>query len=317
MARRNKPGRKPARKHAAGKKTSPKKTAAKRKKALVASIGVVTSISLSQELKDAFENALAGAATTISYEPNSPSYNPDAFRTAVQGFNDPAATGLIVTFGGVGTAAAAAHHATKVPWIMLVGGMLGLPSQPSGKFFGGVNLDTYGQNEKRLRHFTDDPPPAKRIPASQICLLYNPNSACSNDEAAAWSGAVTIPAWTGPNDKSQYSKVFSTKIPNTMRVVVISADPYFQETKDYLIDAANTWVTGGSRRRVCYPLQDYSNTGGAHMPDPSGHSLHGPSLVAAYKTMGTKARTILLNGNRSTLTTLPIGNAVDHPPLSA
>jgi hypothetical protein len=308
-----------ARKRPAAKKTAPKKTAKTPKKsALVQRIGVVTSIDLNlpldasgQTLRNAFENAINNPNVTIQYEPNPPTYDINELVNAVNGFNDHNNFGLIVTFGGVGAATAASHHSTDVPWLMLVGGTLGLPDQPSGKFFGGVNLDTFGQNQKRLSHFTNDPPPPHRIPLSQICLLYNPNSACSNAEAGGWTGAPAVRAWTGSNDRNKYPNAFGS-IPSSIRVVVISADPYFQETKDDLIAAANAWIAAGANRRVCYPLQEYSNTGGGHPHPNPGHTLHGPSLMDAYQRMGRKARTVLQTGNRSTLTTLTIGNANDH-----
>jgi hypothetical protein len=299
-----------ARKRPAAKKTAPKKTAAKKKihkkSPLRPSIGVVTSIALDQALRDAFEDGINNANVTIQYEPNPPSYDMNKLVDAVRGFNDPTRFGLIVTVGGVGAATAALNKATKVPWLALIGGTLGLPAQPSGKFFGGVNLDSYGQNAARIGHLNG---PSHHIPSTAICLLYNPNSTCSATEVAEWQGVQAVPAWAGDNDANKYPQAFGS-IPNSIRVVVISADPYFQQTKEDLIKAANVWIDAGANRRVCYPLQEYANTG--HTPPHAGrHTLHGPDLVKAYTKMGTKARNVLRTGRQSTLEKLSPGNPHD------
>jgi hypothetical protein len=298
MARNTKVAKRAAGKRVASKKKSPKK--GKSKKSLVQSIAVVSSIDLSPQLKNAFEAELPSGVTP-QYAPSS--YDPGTLGTTVDGFNDPTNWGLIVTFGGVAPATAANAHATKVPWLMLVGGTPGLPDTPpgpTGKFFGGVNLDTYGHNADRIKHFGD-----KGIPPSQICLLYNHNSGCSTAEAGAWTGGTSVMAWTGANDSSLYGDAFNHKIPNGIKVVVISADPYFQATMSDLIVAAKHWRTSGAGRHVCYPLQEYGDT-------DTGSTSHGPSLVDAYARMGKKAKAVLRNGSPSTFTRLPPGNPNDH-----
>jgi hypothetical protein len=292
MARNTKVVKRAAGKRVATKKKSPKKG----KKSLVQSIAVVSSIDLSPQLKNAFEGELPSGVTP-QYAP--PSYDPGTLGATVGGFNDPTSWGLIITFGGVAPAAAANARATKVPWLMLVGGTPGLPNTPGEKFFGGVNLDSYGHNAERIKHFTDN-----GKDASQVCLLYNPNSGCSTVEAAAWTGATPVKAWTGANDSSLYRNAFDS-IPSGVEVVVISADPYFQETMSDLIPEAKRWRRGGAGRHVCYPLQEYGDT-------DTGSTLHGPSLLDAYARMGKKAKAVLRNDSPSTFTRLPIGNPNDH-----
>jgi hypothetical protein len=54
---------------------------------------------------------------------------------------------------------------------------------------------------------------------------------------------------------------------------VISADPFFYDNMQKLIDAANR-----SNKFICYPLQDYNNAAVLARPPQSG-ILYGPSLV--------------------------------------
>jgi len=74
--------------------------------------------------------------------------------------------------------------------------------------------------------------------------------------------------------------------------VVVSADPFFKETMDELIDAANGWITQGKGRRICYPLLDYENPTGKCKPAP-GYTLHGPILEEAYELLGRMAADFL------------------------
>jgi hypothetical protein len=72
--------------------------------------------------------------------------------------------------------------------------------------------------------------------------------------------------------------------------MIVSADPFFQDTKDRLIDAANTWVAGAAAgaRYVCYPLKDFANKRGV-TPTPGTASWYGPCLSDAYQTLGIVA----------------------------
>src|SRR4029077_10668689 len=77
---------------------------------------------------------------------------------------------------------------------------------------------------------------------------------------------------------------------NNLRAMIVSADPVFQDNKDFLVDKAN-----GSNKYMCYPLQIYANTGGAHHPH-GHHTLHGPKLATAYYTLGIKAAEVIKSG---------------------
>jgi hypothetical protein len=74
--------------------------------------------------------------------------------------------------------------------------------------------------------------------------------------------------------------------------MIISADPFFQDTKDKLIDAANTWIAQpGTNRYVCYPFEEYSEAN--VQPSANTASWYGPSLEAAYGQLGTSAQLAL------------------------
>jgi hypothetical protein len=77
----------------------------------------------------------------------------------------------------------------------------------------------------------------------------------------------------------------------TLKADVISADPFFQESKNELIKAAN--ATG---LYLCYPLLHYRNNGGAHKPKGGKTTLFGPSLENAYKMLGQVASLAVNSG---------------------
>jgi hypothetical protein len=68
-----------------------------------------------------------------------------------------------------------------------------------------------------------------------------------------------------------------------MKAIVVSADPFFTETMNKLVDAANR--TG---EHVCCPLQDYSDAPPA--PTAGKTTLFGPSLKSSYKLLGRLAK---------------------------
>jgi hypothetical protein len=94
------------------------------------------------------------------------------------------------------------------------------------------------------------------------------------------------------NSTATYAPAFAAIEAAHMQAVVVSADPFFKDTMDHLIDAANRWLTGGKGRRIVYPLHDYENTAGKCKP-VAGHTVHGPDLGDAHEELGKIAAEFL------------------------
>jgi hypothetical protein len=201
------------------------------------------------------------------------------------------------------------------PWLTLIGGRPGSFPQPStdptdpNQFWGGVSLETFAQNDKRITHLMQK----DSISASDIYLLYNPNSEVAAAEVSLWKKYNAGPAVqagrnpsTGDNDASTYQTAFQNI---SAKAVIISADPFFQTTKDVLIQQANRWVSNAPshiKRRVCYPIGEFKSHGA------QGHrTFHGPSLEAAYTLLGKKAAGVINNGVPATLDPQTIGTPDD------
>jgi hypothetical protein len=315
MQRRKQAAKQSMRKRSVAKKATHKKTGRKKttqkKIRLAQGIGIISSIKFHGTVLEGEFKRGANIGADPPYADGS--YDRVMLAAAVHRFNKDASIGLIVAVGGLGSAMEAFSNATK-PWIALIGGAPGsFPSSTLSWFYGGVSVDTYARNVDRIRHLTN----IHHIQLQDICLLFNPNSECSATETNAWGGATPVAAGRnayGVNDVATYGPAFAS-IPANVKAVVVSADPFFQDTKDDLIDAANGWVNNapmGTNRRVCYPLQNYANTGKAHQPQAGHHTLHGPELKNAYYALGQKAATILSSGMASTLDPVPIGNPQDH-----
>jgi hypothetical protein len=226
-------------------------------------------------------------------------YDKKSLADAVTSFNNNPNVGLIITVGGVAPAVAALHYATK-PFLSLVGGTItDFPGTIAGKFCGGLTLETFAHNTERFNHLTgaDGKPPHHNFTASQICLLINPDTACATDEMGLWPSPPRGKIFTARNDTEIAQAFTYFQQDNTLRAMVISADPFLQDHKDVLIAAANA-----SNKHVCYPLQVYANTGKAHTPARGRHTLHGPRLATAYYALGEKAAIVIRNnGTPSTL----------------
>jgi hypothetical protein len=126
----------------------------------------------------------------------------------------------------------------------------------------------------------------------QISLLYHPGSPLAKNEIKAWTARGDF-AWPtfgsfpkGPGGSVvafRVNKGFADafdRIDNDF--VIVSADPFFQEHKEELIDAANQ-----SGKTVCYPYNEYRNRGGVHKPRKA--YIYGPNLRDIIVQMGTMA----------------------------
>jgi hypothetical protein len=258
-------------------------------------IGVLSSISFSGTgLADAFLKGL-GREVYLNVKDNR-GYDAKSLNEALQALNNDIKIGLIVTAGGLVVAQEAGKDTgATLPFISLVGGTPGpFPSRGQGYFRGGVSLESFGENPHRIAHLA-----GLGIPESKICLLSNPNSSMAAAETAAWMAggrgpvikAGSVSKGSG-NSAATYRPAFADIEKAGMMGVVVSADPFFQETMEELIDAANSWIAQGKGRRICYPLREYENPAGRCKPAP-GYTLHGPALEDAYEALGRMAADFL------------------------
>jgi hypothetical protein len=244
-------------------------------------IGVISSIAIDPGLLGAFTQQLPNGTTVTPYP--SLTYNKNKLTRQIKKLdNDPACV-LIVTIGGSVTYEAANAYLTdsnQKQFISLVGSVPESANQ-SSQLYGGVALNSAETNSYRIKWLKNN----AGFPPNQITLLRNLNSEMRAREAALWAGNECIVNGgndtNGDNSNATYAADFA-KI--STPAVIISADPYFQDSKAQLIQAANAW--GGY---VCYPLQDYNNG----TPTPTKGVLIGPSLLVAYQMLGGQANAFL------------------------
>ncbi len=208
---------------------------------------------------------------------------------------------LIVSFGGNIVARVLASKATADGTkFMCVLGDLTPEISESPWACGGINLDTVARNAERFNYLTRE----LNIPASQICFLSNPSSAMAHAEQRQWL-EINPPGRLFLLDTADYSTAgkvdrnrFREALRDTFRefardgacsVMLVSADPLFQQFKDELIAAANL-----IHKKVCYPLQAYGNKGGGAQPASGRHSLHGPKLARECFFLGRDAATVVV-----------------------
>jgi hypothetical protein len=278
--------------------------------ALSKKIGVVSPIK-SGHFKAVFEDGVKSIVSGVTFKyQDDLGYDQKKLEDAVTSFcSAPNLVGLIVTFGGM-MANAAADNKSSVPFLSLVGAT---PTDRSSCSYGGVSLQTTAQDADRVQYLVN------QKGATKISLYYNKNSSLSGAELVVW-GALSaqypkvvnptpIAAFTGPNDSAQYASSVMN-IPDG--AVVISADPYFQDTKDDLIAALNSWVNpdDAANNYVCYPLYEYRNLGGTR--PISGHAtLLGPRILDCVGDLGNLAGDAICNAANVGFLKEPPGPAVD------
>jgi hypothetical protein len=264
-------------------------------------IGVVTSINIGSGLKSAFLNgykANGGTLTSVQYNPASPDgqYGLQTMVNIVKMYDSDSNCKLIVTVGGFVTFVAANSYVTATSqkkFISLVGGTMPVDSW-SSRLYGGVSLGSIALNMNRIIYLVNN----KNQTMANIALLQNLNSQMRTQEHSNWTTLGSGPVVFGGNNASGANyNTFSTdftNLPSSVTAVIISADPFFQDSKQQLISAANTWLMMDLARYVCYPLQDFQNSGvGTTSPQGGQSTLLGPSLAGANATDITGAYYIL------------------------
>jgi hypothetical protein len=269
-------------------KSASKKAGAKKrpKLNLVQGIGVVSTIYLTREMKKAFRNGVNDNTVVVKFR-HASSYKTPKLRRKINRFDDDSDIGLIVTVGGAKVYRVAKDEADK-PFLSLLGVA---PPSPATQCYGGMTLNSVAQNSDRIAYIVSK----ENLARTSIALLHNPNSAMASQELTDWSTLNAGPVVeagkdgaTDENDSSTYEDAFS-QLPTSVNAVVVSADPFFLDTMDELVDEANK-----SNRFVCYPLQDYKNALPA--PAPFKSARLGPDLMEAYTQMGQLAKLVLSNG---------------------
>jgi hypothetical protein len=192
--------------------------------------------------------------------------------------------GLIVTTGGnIAFRAAVDARLKTTPFISLVGEV---PARRPDNFYGGVALQSWLANDARISFLLGL---GKGYVASDIGLFCNRRSAMHGDETTLWHGSeYYLTGGGGNNNASAFTNEFNN-VDDSIKALIISADPFFQDNKVALINAANAWVGAKPGRSVCYPLANYKNVPGT-TPVPAGTSYwFGPDLAGAYQTLGAVA----------------------------
>lgn len=289
-------------------------------------IGILSSIEYNADMRRHFEagvrSILGPPLPPINSTQVSVGFDPAALRTAIA-----AMTGfdLIVTFGGFFSCQAAILNSTT-PFISLVGGVPEvLP--PFGRFVGCCSLESHSHHQGRINWLSNPanvtaghfPAGAAFLPAN-IGLLYNPNAKMVIPELSHWQkagGGPQVPvsaATLSTPSASTFLADFNSFAAN-VQAVVISADPFFHTNREFLISAANTFVTvtppTPNNRYICYPLRSYRTAATAHAtyrvvfigPDHPGAGA--PSDTNAYYRMGVMAATYLSNNPVPPLELIP------------
>jgi hypothetical protein len=272
---------------------------------ITAGIGVISTIAYSNtDLERNFKRGVANDAwcdVATALDSRGYDLSPNGqLAAAVRTFSNNASVGLIVTVGGTISAESALQFASK-PFVSLIGGTTsGFPGTIAANFYGGVTLDTATRNDIRFSNLIGS---RHNFRPSEICLLSNPTGVIAPTETSQWSqhkdnrGRIL----KASNDAEIMQRFAEFRQDQTLRAMIVSADPFFQDHKDVLISEANN-----SSKHVCYPLQIYANNGGHHLPHGGRHTLHGPKLATAYFSLGQKAAAVIRGGTPSTLDTAPI-----------
>src|SRR5215831_17582674 len=246
-------------------------------------VGLLSSIDLSLDLVAAFDAGLSvqrfGAKGKASYDPSKiQQYEADLKNGGTE---------FIAAVGGSIVMAAIINSTTPLPFVSLVGAM---PKDIGAFCLGGVSLESWASNKDRIAILKSKLSLAN---ADNVALYRNTQSAMAPDEAADWTLQVAPSAANIIPTSGNYNTDFSS-IPAAIQGIVVSSDPTFQQNKDALVAAINTWVGAAANRYVVYPLQIYSRA--AQPPATTESTLYGPDLYQAYYKLGQLARDAAASG---------------------
>jgi hypothetical protein len=256
-------------------------------------IGIISTIHITREMKQAIKTGVADPTVKLRFCYVG-SYRPAKLKRKLEKFNNRPAIKLVVTVGGNKTYETAKAFSQK-QFVSLVGVT---PPTPPALCKGGVTLNSPGQNQARVNHLVG----TKGKTKNKIALLCNPNSAMNATEQSEWVNGIGMPGngstifhagkdnTADENDSDTFDKAFKQIKDAGMQAVVVSADPFFHEAMDELVDDAND--TG---LYVTYPLQDYNRAW--ESPAPGLATLQGPDLLMAYGQLGTVAAAVLRTGS--------------------
>jgi len=272
-------------------KSKSAKTKAPKKSQTIArdTVGIISTISITRDMKQAINNGLANPSVRLKFAYVG-SYKPNKMKKKFQKFNNNANVKIVMTLGGNKTYAAAVQYSQK-PFVSLVG----LTPAQFNLCKGGVTLNSSGGNQARVDHLVTDLKKTK----TKIALLCNPNSAMNAAEEEDWVDTLGMPAGNifhagkdtsvDENDTDTYETAFAAITLAGMQAVIVSADPFFQETMDELVADAND-----AGVYMTYPLQDYKKAWEA--PTMGSATLQGPDLLMAYSQLGGVAASVLMTG---------------------
>jgi hypothetical protein len=214
-------------------------------------------------------------------------------KKAVEALNKNIDVGLIVTVGGLASAIAAYLYSTK-PFLSIFGGTTTeFPgNSAAGKFYGGVNLQTFPNNAERVGHLHDD----LGYQPEQIALLLNPDAAMYKHEKKEWNDSANRGTIYEANDLLGMTTAFSNFTNNlNENAMIISPDSFFQDNKGALLELAKA-----SNKYLCYPFHTYDNDHGKHKPRKP-YTKHGPFLGTEYYNLGAMAGKVVSDGKRQKL----------------
>lgn len=250
----------------------------------------ISTVTLTPELKKAFEEGTGNIRTNFFHGKDY-----DELEHCIE-TKDKANT-LIVTAGGALAFQAAKNKVTKGRFVSLMGYE---PTPPFGNCLGGVTLESIKQNTCRVDYLEKKKGRAR----AHIGLFCNKKSEMNPAEETNWTTISGVDqhfiyggnTMTGPrkNDASHYLADLQAADAYGITTLVISSDPFFNHTKDRLIEAANIWA--GTTKYVCYPLGDYANANGLTQPATGTASWYGPDLKELYNQLGTVAAGAMTGG---------------------
>src|SRR5262245_36146148 len=276
-------------------------------------IGIVSSTQFNSTFQTAFTQGLNDAGVTSGYtlDPKNAdgSYDDagaeDVHKKIHQYIKDfdkvNSGVKIFVAVGGLVAAHVALKKTKHKAFLVMVGGNpasddFKLDQTQNPRYCGGIRLGTVESNEWRANALLTK---FNTLAATDIALLYNPNSRTGRFELRSWrqTNIERRFAPAGIDDlelentasyaafKAGFDKITSGQ--NPAKAVVISADPFFAMQRNYLVQAANA-----SGLKVCYPFDFY----GTAMPPPdAGNSIWlGPKLEGAYRALGKKAGELFL-----------------------